>query len=85
MNVRSNFDARGARTANSVRTVVAALFVLGVTSLVIVHSDRQEPAAATASNDQFLHAPSTDPSLPDLRTTMRQFDTAYEVSQAPTF
>jgi hypothetical protein len=86
MNVR-HFDARGAKTANSVRAVVAGLFVLGLTSLVWVHHDRQEPTTATAAttSNQFLHAPSTDPSLPDLRATMRQADTAYEVVQPPTF
>jgi len=85
MHARSEFDAPAAKTANSARAIVAVLFVLGVTSLLWVRSDRIDSPPVIATNNQFLHAPSTDPSLPDLRATMRQPDAADEVAQPPTF
>ncbi|MFO1324607.1 MAG: hypothetical protein U1F15_11155 [Burkholderiales bacterium] len=91
---RYDFDEQGADRANSVRAVVATLCVLGLASIMWIHSgasvgpiDEAPPAAAPAAPQTgSLHAPTTDPSLPSLEATFSRTNaTPADEAQAPTF
>jgi hypothetical protein len=88
MQSRTQLDAKGAATANTLRTVIAAMFVLGITSLVWLHTapaDVHKDAAPVATPQSFLHAPSGDPSLPSLEATFARMPASPEEPPAPTF
>ena len=73
MQTRITIDREGARTASAIRTAAASGCILGLAGLVWLHS---EPAVTVASNTvpatpaaaapAYLHAPTSDPSLPGL-------------------
>ena len=82
MHTRFDIDREGAAKANSVRALVATLCVLGLASFMWVHSVPMgelsdnpaavPPAAEQAADTQrnaYLHAPTSDPSLPSLEAT----------------
>ena len=96
----SRFDLpEGARKANMVRAAVAMTCVLGLTSLMWLHSglvggfgELTTPeivgaTMVTSLPDQlFLPAPTSDPSLPSLDSTFRRTDVApADEAPAPTF
>jgi hypothetical protein len=83
-NNRYDLDRRAADESRAVQAVIAVLFVLGVASLLIFHADRSDTALPFATtSDDYLHAPASDPSLPDVRAAMR--NAPDDVAQAPTF
>jgi hypothetical protein len=99
MHDRFEIDREGAAKANSVRAFVATLCVLGLASLMWLHSGTMgelsdsattvPPAAADAADTQhnaYLHAPTGDPSLPSLEATFAHKDAAPTGEPAaPTF
>ena len=98
MKSRFDFDLEGAAARNSVRTLVAALCVLGLVGLTLFHFDdgggfANRFAKATlpetngpVANSGFLHAPTSDPSLPSLEATFSRKDvTPADEAPAPTF
>ncbi|MFO1414100.1 MAG: hypothetical protein U1F10_09415 [Burkholderiales bacterium] len=88
MRTPHEIDPEGAREAGVVRAVVASLCVMGLASLMWVHSgvplQADEPSARAESAD-FLRAPTTDPSLPGLDATVNRQDAAADPAPAPTF
>jgi len=83
---RYDLDRRSAGESQAVQAVVAALFVLGLASLLFLHADGVPTSAAplaTSSNDSRRAPPTSDPSLPDVRTLVREKDE--DDPQAPTF
>jgi len=99
MQTRFDIDREGAAKANSVRALVATLCVLGLASFMWVHSVPMgelsdnpaavPPAAEQAADTQrnaYLHAPTSDPSLPSLEATFANRDAAPSGEPAvPTF
>lgn len=99
MKTRFDLDQQGANGTNSVRAVVATICVLGLASLMWLHSGgagglNDDPARApvsaalvsTAPNPGSLHAPTSDPSLPSLEATFSRKDfPVADDSSAPTF
>ena len=98
MKSRLTFDRESAATRNSVRTLVAALCVLGLVGLTLFHFDdgggfANRFAKATlpdtdgpVANSGFLRAPTSDPSLPSLEATFPRKDiTPADEAPAPTF
>ena len=72
---------------------LAAVCVLGLASLTVFHlhgSDAVPPLAnatmpGTSANNDFLRAPTTDPSLPSLEATFPRGVERAQEAQAPTF
>ena len=99
MQTRFDIDRQGAVKANSVRAVVATLCVLGLASFMWLHSGTMgeladdaaavPPAAANAADaprNDYLHAPTSDPSLPSLEATFAHKDAGPSGEPAaPTF
>lgn len=99
MRNRSRLDREGGALSNSRRALVAALFILGLTSLVWLHrqpagvvldefgTNAATPTEATmpASRQSYLHAPTSDPSLPSLEATFSRAQAAPDDVAAPTF
>ena len=98
MKTRCDFDRESTVARNSVRTLVAALCVLGLVGLTLFHFDdgggfANRFAKATlpetdgpVANSGFLHAPTSDPSLPSLEATFSRKDfSAADDTPAPTF
>ncbi|MBK9115197.1 MAG: hypothetical protein IPM22_06055 [Betaproteobacteria bacterium] len=94
--MRNHLDpnTEGASATRSARAVVATLCVLGLASLMWLHSgpsggpadalaEAPPPASATTGS---LHAPTSDPSLPSLEATMSRNDVEpADAPAAPTF
>ncbi len=81
MQQRSTFDRDGAKVANSARTIVATLCVLGLAGLMLFHTEPGNlfaldvpavPARPGNEAQAFLHAPTGDPSLPSLDSLRSQ-------------
>lgn len=98
MKSRVDFERKGGVRANSVRALVAALCVLGLASLTLLHSngDGRIAAGYVAStqpttdgpvvNSRFLHAPTGDPSVPSAESVFSRKDaTPDDDPPAPTF
>lgn len=99
MQTRFDIDREGAVKANSVRAFVAALCVLGLASFMWLHSGTMgdvsdnaatvPPAAENTADTQrnaYLHAPTSDPSLPSLEATFAHRDAGPSGEPAaPTF
>jgi hypothetical protein len=98
MKSRFDFDRESAAARNSVRTLVAALCVLGLVGLTLFHisddgrfatghAEATQPATdGPVANSGFLHAPTSDPSLPSLEATFSRKDvTPADEVPAPTF
>ena len=98
MKSRFDFDREGPVTTNSLRALVATLCVLGLVGLTLFHFDdgggfANRFAKATlpetdgpVANSSFLHAPTSDPSLPSLEATFSRKDvTPADEAPAPTF
>jgi len=98
MKSRLTFDRESSATRNSVRTLVAALCVLGLVGLTLFHFDdgggfASRLTKATSpenngpvANSSFLRAPAGDPSLPSLEATFSRKDvTPADETPAPTF
>ena len=99
MKTRFGFDRDGEVAANSVRTLVATLCVLGLVGLTLLHmgdgggianrsAEATLPATAApiANSASSLHAPTIDPSLPSLEATLSRKDvTLAEEAPASTF
>jgi len=98
MKSRIDFERKGGVRANSVRALVAALCVLGLASLTLLHSngDGRIAAGYVAStqpttdgpvvNSRFLHAPTGDPSVPSAESVFSRKDAAPDDDPpAPTF
>jgi hypothetical protein len=99
MQTRFDIDREGAVKANSVRAFVATLCVLGLASFMWLHSGTMgelsdnaaavPPAAANAADEprnDYLHAPTSDPSLPSLEATFAHKDAGPSGEPAaPTF
>lgn len=98
MNTRFDFDRKNSRTGNSIRTVVAALCVIGLVCwLTLLHggadgglgdefAQATTPAGPVAETTSSLRAPTSDPSLPSLEATFsRTSAPPVEDPPAPTF
>ena len=98
MKNRFTFDPESAAARNSVRTLVAALCVLGLVGLTLFHFDDGGASASRfvkatlpetngpVANSDFLRAPTSDPSLPSLEATFSRRDiTPADEAPAPTF
>lgn len=99
MPTRYDLDREGSLKANSARAVVASLCVLGLATLVwmrigAIGEFAETPAAGIASSvhtadvrpGDYLHAPTSDPSLPSLDATFSAKDvTPADEAPAPTF
>lgn len=94
--MRNHLDPNqeGASARRSARAVVATLCVLGLASLMWLHSgpagglaDALAEAPSSASNSTgSLHAPTSDPSLPSLEATLSRPDAEpADAPAAPTF
>ncbi len=96
---RIEIDRKDAKSPNSRRAVVATLYVLGLASLMWLYTGKTVdlgggPAVATApdqpvpvvAGNDYLHAPTSDPSLPSLEASLSRSDTEpADKPQAPTF
>lgn len=82
---RFEFDRQGAEKAHAVQVVIATLFILGISGLLWMHSDPETRVPFATTHDDYLHAPSSDPSLPDLRATLRELDGKPEPEAPPTY
>ncbi len=94
--MRNHLDPNleSASASRSARAVVATLCVLGLASLMWLHSgpagglsdvlaEAPPPASATTGS---LHAPTSDPSLPSLEATLSRKDLEpADAPAAPTF
>jgi hypothetical protein len=88
-------DSEGAAGAKAMRAIVASLCVLGLASLMWVHSGSVGPVeerspsiggTPAAAEQSSLRAPTTDASLPSLESVMTsQRDVPADAAQAPTF
>ena len=99
MKSRIDFERKGGFRANSVRALVAALCVLGLASLTLLHGNDDGRiatgyAASTqptttdgpVANSRFLHAPTGDPSVPSAESVFSRKDAAPDDGPpAPTF
>jgi hypothetical protein len=99
MKSRFDFDREGAVVARSVRALVATLCVLALVGLTLFHAgddgwinagfvEATQPATDDpAATSGFLHAPTSDPSLPSLEATRFPDDVtpAAEAAPASTF
>jgi hypothetical protein len=98
MKSRFAFDRDSTAARNSIRTLVATLCVLGLVGLTLFHFDdgggfanRFAKVAFPETNGPiadsgFLHAPTSDPSLPSLEATFSRRDvTPADEAPAPTF
>ena len=98
MKSRLSFERERAAARGSVRTLVATLCVLGLVGLTLYHFDdgggfanrfasaTLTPADGPVVNSSFLHAPTSDPSLPSLEATFSRKDvTPAAEAAAPTF
>ena len=86
MKNRVDFERKGGIRANSVRALVAALCVLGLASLTLLHSNDDGRIAAgyaastqpttdgPVANSSFLHAPTGDPSVPSAESVFSRKD-----------
>ena len=86
-NHRFDEERRRAEESHAVQAVVATLFVLGLAGLLFLHADGNKPMPFATplgtTSDDYLHAPTSDPSLPDVRAAMR--NAPDDAVQAPTF
>jgi len=98
MSRRFDSDPEGAATRSSIRALVATLCVLGLVGLTFFHfgdggafaSRSVAPTVPQVDSrvvgPNFLHAPTSDPSLPSLEATFSRKDvTPAEDAPAPTF
>ena len=92
MKTTTELDRR--RAGNTTGAVVATLYVLGLASLLFLHNEPNvvssaiAPAAPTvvSSATAYLHAPTSDPSLPSLEATLSRLENApVDETPAPTF
>jgi hypothetical protein len=94
---RIEVDQKSGKSPNSQRAIVATLYVLGLASLMWLHSGRSvsdessavpapDQPASVAATSSYLHAPTSDPSLPSLEATFSRSDVEpADKAQAPTF
>lgn len=89
--MRNRFDIGqdGRPESRTVRAIVASLCVLGLASLMWVHSGipgqpDESAMAIPADGSSFLRVPTTDPSLPSLDATFARKGDA-DAEPAPTF
>ena len=90
-----DLDRDGSLRANSARAVVATMCVLGLATLVWMHVGESTgfgemptigAVPATAKSSAYLHAPTSDPSLPSLEATFSGMNVApADEAPAPTF
>jgi hypothetical protein len=90
--MKSHTDLEQRRTgSNSTSAIVATLYVLGLASLLFLHNGTTVVSSATApaiatSAPAYLHAPTSDPSLPSLEATLARLENApADEAPAPTF
>ncbi len=78
---------------NTTGAVVATLYVLGLASLLFLHNGPNGVSSAVAPTapivadaPAYLHAPTSDPSLPSLEATLSRLENApADEAPAPTF